>query len=139
MIFRVLAEYGLKGEPGATDACLKDIEKNYLQPGGCFEVVTDVRGEIVGCYGLMPEGRGVCELRKMYLEPRVRGRGLGKALMDRALVKARELGFTRIELDTASQLKEAVALYEKYGFRPIKRAGMPARCDRSMALDLKES
>ena len=136
MIFNVLAEYGLKGEPGATDACLQDIEGNYLRSGGAFEVVENDLGQLVGCYGLLPLEPGVCELRKMYLSANVRGQGLGRRLMDRALMKARALGFRRIELDTASCLKEAISLYEKYHFKPIAKAGIPARCDLSMALDL---
>ncbi len=136
MIFSVLAEYGLRGEPGETDKCLRDIEANYVQRGGCFEVVIGDSGRIVGSWGLYPHEPGVCELRKMYILPSVRGQGLGKQLMERALVRARELGFRRIELDTASRLKEAIGLYEKYGFKPIDKAGIPARCDTAMALDL---
>ncbi len=136
LVFKVLAEYGLKGEPGATDACLQDIEGNYPRAGGAFEVVENERGQLVGCCGLWPLEPGVCELRKMYITAEVRGQGLGRQLMDRVLAKARELGFRRMELDTASCLKEAVSLYEKYGFKPIAKAGIPARCDLSMALDL---
>lgn len=136
MIFAVLAEYGLKGEPGETDKCLRDIEGNYARRGGCFEVVVDAAGRIVGSWGLYPHGPGVCELRKMYVLPEARGFGLGKRLMDRALARAKELGFKRIELDTASRLKEAVGLYKKYGFKEIEKAGIPARCDQAYALDL---
>lgn len=136
MIFAVLAEYGLKGESGETDKCLTDIEGNYLNRGGCFEVVLNDAGQIVGSWGLYPHGSDVCELRKMYLKPEARGHGLGLNLMDRALAKARELGFRRIELDTASCLKEALNLYKKFGFRVIDKVGIPARCDTAMALDL---
>ena len=48
----------------------------------------------------------------MYLHKSQRGRGLGKFLLDSALAQARELGFTRVTLETASVLKEAIALYE---------------------------
>lgn len=137
LIFEVLAEYGLKGETSGTDACVNDLEGNYAGKGGIFEVVLAADGRIVGCYGLMPHEPGVCELRKMYLLREVRGGGLGKALMERALAKARELGFRKVELDTASQLKEAIALYERFGFKTVPKAGIPARCDRAMELELE--
>lgn len=134
LVYEVLAEYGLQGEEDATDACLRDIEANYR--GGLFEVVEDDEG-LAGCYGLMPHAPGTVELRKMYLRRRARGQGIGKLLMRRALARAKELGFTRVELDTAAPLREAIQLYETFGFKTFPKDGIPARCDRAMVLELR--
>jgi ribosomal protein S18 acetylase RimI-like enzyme len=72
----------------------------------------------------------------MYLDPNFRRRGLGKQLLEYGLVKARELGFTQVTLETASELKEAVALYKSYGFEPFEPDHLAPRCDIAMRLDL---
>ena len=81
-------------------------------------------------------GEGVAELRKMYLKPSARGRGLGKRLLIHAIARARALGFRRIELQTARVLEEAIGLYAKYGFKPSEQAALERRCDQALALDL---
>src|SRR5438132_1247743 len=136
LVFGVLAEYGLKGDPDGTDSDLNDIEANYIARGGLFDVVETEDGKVVGTVGIFPKAEGVCELRKMYLLREARGKGLGKQLMERVLEQARVLGFRRIELDTSSRLVEAISLYKRYGFRPIECEHIPARCDQAFALDL---
>ena len=101
-----------------------------------FYVLEEQDGSIVGSYGLYPMEPGVCELRKMYLHRDYRGRGLGRRLLEDALARARQLGFRRITLETASVLKEAIRLYESYGFKPFKADHLSCRCDQAYALDL---
>jgi GNAT superfamily N-acetyltransferase len=94
-------------------------------------------GRVVGSCGVIPLPHGSCELRKMYLEPGVRGHGLGKRLLDRAVAFARGRGFERIELETASVLGRAMALYTAAGFEPLARAPAARRCDRAFELALR--
>ena len=63
-----------------------------------------------------------------------RGQGWGRRMLDHALAEARRLGFARMTLETATPLKEAIALYEKYGFRPFKPEHMVPRCDQAFEL-----
>jgi len=72
----------------------------------------------------------------MYLLPEARGHGLGGRMLRRAIAFARGRGFRRVELETASELKEAIALYAGAGFQPMRRAHLAARCDQAFALDL---
>jgi putative acetyltransferase len=137
LVYSVLQEYDMQGEPDGEDSCLTDIEGNYTSAGGMFEVVEGDGHGLVGCYGLLPESGEVCELRKMYLSRAVRGQGLGRQLLSRALAEARILGFRRVELTTAAPLKEALALYKSFGFVDCERPGIPARCNRAMALELR--
>ncbi len=136
LVFGVLREYGLTPEPHATDSDLADIEANYFKTGGAFWVVQNGAGEIIGSVGLHPEASGDCEMRKMYLAQTVRGRGLGRKLLETAVAGARELGFRRVTLGTANVLKEAVRLYERAGFKPIPCDHFPGRCDQAYALEL---
>jgi putative acetyltransferase len=138
LVFDVLREYGLRPDPAETDADLKDIEWSYFARGGTFVVLEDKDGAIIGAYGLCPLGNQTCELRKMYLHKSHRGKGLGKFLLDSALAQAKKLGFKRITLETASVLKEAIALYESYGFEKYEPEHMSERCDQAYVLELKQ-
>lgn len=135
VIYQVLREYGLNPEPNETDKDLNDFEKYYFSRGGHFEVC-EVDSVIIGSWGLYPLGHGSCELRKMYLLSSQRGRGIGKEMMLRSLSKARELGFKRVELETASVLKEAIEMYKKFGFKSVTGRHLAARCDQAMELVL---
>lgn len=134
LVFDVLVEYGLK--PGAIDFCLDDVEKHYFERGGYFVVILDENAKVVATGGLYPLENGSLELRKMYLLAANRGKGLGQWLLTNLLEKARELGFKRVELDTASVLKEAISLYKKNGFQLFESDHIVARCDQAYELIL---
>lgn len=136
LIYSVLTEYGLVPEPDGTDADIADVENNYIARGGIFEVLVDDNEKILGTVGLYPMGDGVVELRKMYFAPELRGRGWGKKTLTRMIERARELGFTRIYLETASPLKEAIGLYKKFGFTETTEGMHSCRCDQAFYLDL---
>ena len=137
LVFSVLRSYGLQPDPADTDRDLEDIERNYLQSGGTF-VVLEENGRIVGSCGLLRIENDECELRKMYLQAGYRGRGLGKQLLEHALARAKALGFRAIRLETASVLREAIGLYQRYGFAPCAAAHLSARCDKSYRKTLED-
>jgi len=136
IVFDVLAEYGLPADPAGTDADLRDLEASYFARGGRFWVVENARGDVVGCAGLHRVDAETAELRKMYLRREARGLGLGRRLLETAIASARELGFRRLTLETATVLKEAIALYTGRGFRPVHEAHLSCRCDLAYGLDL---
>ena len=136
LVFGILEEYGLCADPGCTDADLSDIEGFYAGREGFFDVLVTEEGEIVGSVGLCPAGEGACELRKMYLTPAARGQGHGRRLLEHALRRARELNYRRVVLETASVLKTAIKLYERYGFRRYEPDHKSSRCDAAYCLDL---
>ena len=137
----VLWEMGLRRDADADDDDLRNLATSYLSRGGTFDLAVDAAGQVVGCCGVYPlNGRRdnpACELRKMALLPAWRGQGLGRRLLERAMAFARGRGYERIELDTASSLKEAIALYRSTGFRPLLRPHAGPRCDLAFALDLR--
>jgi len=84
--------------------------------------VIDQGGQVLGGAGVgpLPEADDdVCELKKMYMLRDGRGRGYGKALLDRCLEAARRLGYRRCYLETLTTMREARKLYEKNGFHRI--------------------
>jgi molybdate transport system substrate-binding protein len=136
VVFAVLQEYGLTPEPAGADADLMDLDDGFLRRGGTFDVAVGPDGRIVACCGLKPVPDGGFELRKMYARREVRGRGIGRRLLDRALAYARARGAPRVELETASVLTEAIALYRKAGFSPRCGKVDTQRCDQAFALEL---
>ena len=137
LVYGILEEYNLKPDPASTDADIKDIESSYFDRGGTFCVLEAQDGSIIGAYGLYPMDEQTCELRKMYLDKAHRGKGLGKFLLEDALSKARKFGFESMILETASVLKEAIALYKSYGFVEYNPPHMSSRCDQAYLLELK--
>jgi putative acetyltransferase len=138
LVFGILGEFGLAADHAGTDVDLSDVELHYLSPGGAFWVVEDGRGRIVGTCGLWldPRDPARCELRKMYLRPEWRGRGLGVQLLEAALGYARSVGRRRVELETNQAMTAAIGLYQSRGFREVEGETC-ARCDRRFALDLE--
>ncbi|MGF1481508.1 MAG: GNAT family N-acetyltransferase [Cyanophyceae cyanobacterium] len=136
VIQQVLQEYGLPWEPAAADRDVLDVENSYLASGGEFWVVEE-QGNIVGTAAYYPieRGQNAVEIRKMYLLPSARGKGLGQVLLQALEQAIAARGFEQIWLETASILREAVQLYENCGYRPA--SGVETRrCDRVYVKDI---
>jgi putative acetyltransferase len=95
--------------------------------------------EIVGSAALMKEEEGIYELAKMMVAPPWQGKGISRLLLDQCLETARLWRATKITLFSNSQLKTALQLYEKYGFRHVKVEDSPfATADVKMELLMSE-
>lgn len=108
-------------------------------------LLTDDDGSPAGCGAVQPlEGtepgapREIGEVKRVYVVPWARGRGYSRTIMARLVDIAREEGFTSLWLDTGTPQHEAVALYERMGWRPIPSYGQFADDPRTLcyALDL---
>jgi putative acetyltransferase len=126
----ILIEYGLSNEPVGADQDVLTVEDSYWAKGGEFWVV-ETQGRLVGTAGYYPVNRGenAVEIRKMYLSPEVRGRGLGRYLLQALETAIATQGYTQVWIQTASALKEAVQLYERNGYEPSTGIDTD-RCDR---------
>ena len=114
-----LAEFGAN-KPGTvyfdptTDALF-----DLFQEEGSIYFVAEEGGRLVGGAGLFPSfglPDGVCELVKMYLHKDIRGKGLGKLLIERCLDTALYMGYRKVYIETMPELRKAVSVYEKFGF-----------------------
>jgi GNAT superfamily N-acetyltransferase len=97
------------------DKELRDLPSLYGPPRGCL-LLGQVDGQTVGCVGLRDRGDGVCEMKRMYVQPAQRGSGLGRALAEAIVARGRTLGYQRMVLDTLPHLERARALYRTLGF-----------------------
>lgn len=88
-----------------------------------YFVLTDRSGTILGGVGFseFPTVPGCAEIQKLYLDESAKGMGLGRGLLETAESFAACMGYTQLYLETHSVLKEAIALYERMGYRRIKR------------------
>ena len=129
VIKTVLEEYGLPWQPESADRDVIEVESAYLDAGGEFWVV-EQDSAIVGTAAYQPIARGqrAVEIRKMYLLPRIRGKGLGKYLLTRLEHAIAVKDYQEIWLETVSILKEAVKLYELNGYQPANGVETK-RCD----------
>jgi putative acetyltransferase len=130
VIGNILTEYHLPWQPEKADQDVIEVEKFYLQTGGEFWVI-EKDNQIIGTSGYYPISRGIkaVEIRKMYLLPIARGKGLGKFLLQELEKTIKNRGFQQIWIETASILKEAVNLYENNGYVPSEGVETE-RCDR---------
>lgn len=94
------------------------IATEYGAPGGAFLVASDeVQG--LGCVGLRRFDEATGEIKRLYVAPAARGRGVGRMLAQGIVARGRTLGYRRLVLDTVSTMHEAQALYASLGFAPI--------------------
>ncbi len=119
IIRRVGAEFGAVGEGfGPADAEVAAMSQHYLDEHRCRYFVALLDEQIVGGCGISPfaHHQDICELRKLFLLPAARGRGIGKALTLQSLAYAKDKHFRQCYLDTLSNMSAAQALYLRLGF-----------------------
>jgi putative acetyltransferase len=101
------------------DQELANLPGDYAPPGGRL-LLAEYDGHLTGCVALHKLEPGICEMKRLYLRPQYRGKGLGRALADRIIAEARHIGYSRVRLDTVEPvMKDAVAMYRKLGFKEI--------------------
>jgi len=101
------------------DKELAALPGDYAPPAGRL-LLADYDGQLAGCVALHPLEPGICEMKRLYLRPPFRGKSLGRALADRIITEARQIGYQRMRLDTVEPvMKDAVAMYRKIGFTEI--------------------
>ena len=101
------------------DQELAGLPGDYAPPEGCL-LLTEYENQLAGCVALHKLEPGVCEMKRLYLRPQFRNQGLGRALAERIITEARQIGYHRMRLDTVEPvMKDAVAMYRKLGFKDI--------------------
>jgi len=101
------------------DKELANLPGDYAPPEGRL-LLAEFEGQLVGCVALHKLEPGICEMKRLYLCPQFRGKGLGRVLADRIVAEARQIGYKCMRLDTVEPvMKDAVGMYRKLGFKEI--------------------
>jgi GNAT superfamily N-acetyltransferase len=95
------------------------VSEYYSERKGGFWVATDDL-KIVGMFGLEPSGGEAMELRRMYVDPDVRRRGIARSMLDFAERECRRRNRTRMDLSTSELQREALVLYQNGGYGPVR-------------------
>lgn len=96
-------------------------DAHQLEPPSGLFVVGRVGAEVVACGGVQTIGVGVGEIKRMWVAPAERGRGIGPRLLAELEDRCRAMGHRVVRLDTNGQLPEAVAMYRRAGYVEIER------------------
>jgi ribosomal protein S18 acetylase RimI-like enzyme len=135
----------------SVDLCFQDFDRElrelpgkYAPPAGRLllayhdDKTTSVR--LSGCGALRPLSAEICEMKRLYVRPEFRGKGIGRALTLVLITAAQGIGYRAMRLDTLPQMREAHELYEKLGFREISAyCPNPVEGVRYLELDLSKS
>jgi GNAT superfamily N-acetyltransferase len=101
------------------DGELTGLPGGYAPPDGRLLLV-ECGAQLAGCVALHELEPGVCEMKRLYLRPQFRGKGLGRVLAGRIIDEARQIGYRRMRLDSVEPvMKDAVAMYRRLGFKEI--------------------
>ncbi|MGW9686973.1 GNAT family N-acetyltransferase [Flagellimonas sp. 2504JD1-5] len=98
---------------------LKNLKKQYSRPDGILFIAYSEQEFPMGCFGIRRLNDTICELKRMYLKKEARGKGLGKIFMKKAISLGKELGYSKMRLDTLPSMLPALGLYKKFGFYEI--------------------
>ncbi|HXB42407.1 MAG TPA: GNAT family N-acetyltransferase [Puia sp.] len=118
-----LVEFGVT-RPGTVyyDETTDHLYELFQVPRSIYFVAL-MNQEIVGGGGIFPSAGlpvHTCELVKMYLKATARGFGLGRLLIEKCIQSARNTGYERIYIESMAELKKALGIYEKFGFRYLE-------------------
>jgi ribosomal protein S18 acetylase RimI-like enzyme len=119
----MLAEYvawiGLDLAFQEIDAELDGLPGEYVPPRGALFVAAG-RDALAGMIAFRPIDGAICEMKRLFVRPAARGRGLARRLIARAMDEARRAGYAEMRLDTLPMMGDAQALYEALGFADIE-------------------
>lgn len=101
------------------EAELAGLPGDYAPPEGRL-LLMEWEGQLAGCGALHKLEPDICEMKRLYLRPQFRGKGLGRTMAERLIADAREIDYQRMRLDTVGPvMKDAVAMYRRLGFKEI--------------------
>ena len=105
------------------DLCFQSFEEelsklpgDYAPPEGRLLLAVD-GDQVVGCVALRKLSEGICEMKRLFVREKCRGKGIGRKLAQEIISVAKSIGYSLMRLDTLSKLNEAIGLYNSLGFK----------------------
>jgi putative acetyltransferase len=102
------------------DEELASLPGEYAPPDGRLLLALDEARAAGGCVALRRIDAKTCEMKRLYVRPAFRGKGLGKILAQAIIDEAARIGYARMRLDTLPSMQQAITLYHSLGFRTIE-------------------
>ncbi len=109
-----------------TDLCFQNFEKELAELPGRYApedgrlLLAFFKDELAGCVALRRLDEDTCEMKRLFLRPAFQGKGLGRQLAEKIIDEAREMGYSKMRLDTIpGKMDNAIELYRSFGFREI--------------------
>ncbi len=121
------------------DLSFQDFDRELETLSSYYEVILCAREnrQLAGCVALRRIEPTICEMKRLYVRPAFRGKGLGRKLAEAIIAEAKERGYARMRLDTLPMMREAMSLYEALGFVDIEPYRYnPIEGSRFLELDL---
>ncbi|OHB61750.1 MAG: GNAT family N-acetyltransferase [Planctomycetes bacterium RBG_13_46_10] len=97
---------------------LANLDEHYAPPDNCL-LLAQVEGQAIGCVAMKQFSQSICEMKRLYVKPKFRGLGIGKALAEAIIEQARKISYIRMRLDTVPSMEAARSLYATLGFQEI--------------------
>lgn len=98
---------------------LAELPGHYAPPDGRL-LLAEYEGRLAGCVALHKWEGDICEMKRLYLRPVFRGKGLGRGIAEKVIAEARNIGYQRMRLDTIEPImKDAVEMYRRLGFHEV--------------------
>lgn len=132
LVFETLRSFDIEPEPEGLDADVMEFGLRGDQATDEFVALED--GRLAGSIALRDRGDGSGHISKLFVQQALRGRGIGRALLELAVEAARRRRLQRLDLETRSIFKAAVHLYESTGWR--RGPDPPGACDLTYELEL---
>lgn len=114
-----ISSLGFELDFQGVDSELANLPGVYAPPQGAI-ILARHTNTAIGCVALKKLEEDICEMKRLYVKPEFRGRGLGLKLSKLILEKAKKIGYTKMRLDTVSWMKEAISIYKLLGFKEIE-------------------
>lgn len=103
--------------------CFQDFDREMAELPGRYTpregrlLIAKWSGEIAGCVAMKQLGPGLCEMKRFFVRPTYRGKGIGQAVANAIIEESRKAGYEKMRLDTVPSMQSAIRIYESLGFK----------------------
>jgi len=122
LIRQVLEEHGLLNDPGSLTSDIAKLTRRYETEGAGFWVLL-ADGKVIGTVALKPQGEYTAEVEKMYLSSRVRGKGVGRSLLNFIEDQAKKNGFKRLFISCSKKFEKSKIFFQNAHYRLVGDTG----------------